>query len=64
MGPVVDGHSRRLTFRLLGRIGNVDDWLRLFWQVLQGLSKRVRELHRRAILPAAGAHKDSIKYKY
>ena len=63
MGPVVDGHSRRLTFRLLGLKRIVDDWHMLFRHVLQGLSKWVRELHRRAILPAARAHEDSIKYK-
>ena len=65
MGLVVDGHSRRLTFRLLDRtavIGGVDDWL---WLLLHILLQRLRKgildklLHRRAILPAAGAHKDS-----
>lgn len=62
MGLVVDSHARRLTSRLLDLtsvILGVDEWL---WLILHILIQRLRKgildklLHRRAILPAAGAH--------
>ena len=64
MGLVVDGHSRRLTFRLLDTTGvilAVDEWM---WLILHMLLQRLRKgildklLHRRAIRTAIG-HKDS-----
>ena len=69
-GPVVDGHSRRLTFRLLdlARIVLVGSsclllpplaWLLRLLHVLQGCREGILlvELHRRAaLLPAAGPH--------